>query len=157
MNIVRFDITFGEFAVSLLRENSDTASDIWSETVRVFGGAVAAELEDYIRGLSCVYTLSPQGSFISGAVADAVRFSGEDDDIGTIIAGSGVPFDDPAPAATDRTSDKGIAVIAKGREGKQDDLDISVVSNCLLDVHPGDAVRIVQTPTRMMILPQPLQ
>jgi hypothetical protein len=36
------------------------------------------------------------------------------------------------------------------------DLEVSVVSNCLIGVHPDSSVRIVQTPERMMILPQPV-
>lgn len=156
-NIVRFDVSFGEFAVSLLRENSATASDIWGETVRAFGSAFAAELEDYIRGLACVYTVNPQGSFISGAVADAVRFSGDDDDdIGTVIAGSGVLFDDASTADTDRSSNRLASVIAEERQSEADNqVEVSVVSNCLLDVYADDEVRIVQTPQRMIILPQP--
>ncbi len=149
-NIVRFNIAFGEFAVSILDETAPGARAQWEETTRAFGSAAAAELEDYIRGLSCVYTVDLQGDFITDAVADAVRFSDDDDDDvsegGTVILDAGVPFDDE----DDDTSNA-----SPGGRSAQNDLAVSVVSNCLLGVYRNSAVRIVQTPSRMMILPQP--
>ena len=160
-NIVRFNIAFGEFAVSILGETAPSATDIWAETTRAFGAAVTEELEDYIRGLSCVYTVKPEGKFISDAVAEAVRLSGGDDELGVVIEGSGIPFDDAGPSAGDGTaSTRGSVVVTEGGNKsppeEAEDLDISVVSNCLIGVHPDSSVRIVQTPNRMMILPQPV-
>lgn len=152
-NIIRFDLSFGEFAVSLLRQNSETASDIWGETVRLFGSAFAAELEDYILGLACVYTVSPQGTFISDAVAGVVRFTDIEDDIGTVISGSGVPFDEADSVETAQTSERQSTESSRDAE-RQDPVDVSVVSNCLVDVYPDDEVRLVQTSSRMIILPQ---
>lgn len=152
-NIIRFDLSFGEFAVSLLRQNSETASNIWGETVRLFGSAVAAELEDYIRGLACVYTVSPQGTFISDAVADVVRLTDLEDEFATVIPGSGVPFNDADSTQGAQTSESQITR-RLGDAERQDPVDVSVVSNCLIDVYPEDRVRLVQTSSRMIILPQ---
>jgi len=116
-NIIRFDLSFGKFAVSLLRQDSETASDIWGETVRLFGSAVAAELEDYIRGLACVYTVSPQGTFISDA-----------DDIGTVISGGGVPFDEVGSVERAQTSECQSTERLRDAE-RQDPVDVSVASN----------------------------
>lgn len=150
-NVVRFDLAFGEFALSLLGERRPQAVALWSETTRSFGNALTAELEDYIRGLSCVYTVRPEGGFISGAVADAVRLGGEADETGDTgqggiaVIGAGVPFDQV------EREDKGRA---RRRTDLAQTLDVSIISNCLLDVYVGDPVRIVQTPDRMIVLPQ---
>jgi hypothetical protein len=160
-NLVRFNIAFGEFAVSILGETAPSATDIWAETTRAFGAAVTEELEDYIRGLSCVYTVKPEGTFISGAVAETVRFSGGDDELGVVIEGSGVPFDDAGSSDGGGTgSTRGNITVTDGGQSlpteDTKDLEVSVVSNCLIGVHPDSSVRIVQTPERMMILPQPV-
>lgn len=137
----RFDIAFGEFALSVLSKERPGAVAVWGETTRSFGNALAGELEEYIRGLSCVYTVVPQGDFISGAVADVVREFGSDDE--SIVFGPGIPFDD---------EDGRFQPVR--RPPATGPVDVSVVSNCLLDVYLGDLVRIVQTPENMLILPQ---
>jgi hypothetical protein len=147
-NVIRFNVAFGEFAVSILDQTAPSARATWEETTRAFGVAVSEELEEYIRGLSCVYTVSLDGDFITSAVADAVRTSDNVEVIsdGVVVLGEGSPFEDE-PEASDRRG--------AGSGGFDGDLNVSVVSNCLLGVYRESQVRIVQTPSRMMILPQP--
>jgi hypothetical protein len=150
-NVIRFNIAFGEFAVSILDQTAPTALATWEETTRAFGVAVSEELEEYIRGLSCVYTVSLEGDFISNAVADAVRTFDDVEVVseGIVVLGDGIPFDDEPVTSNTRDAGRGGRV--------ENDLNVSVVSNCLLGVYRGSSVRIVQTPARMMILPQPAQ
>lgn len=98
--------------------------------------------------------MKPQGDFISAAVAETVWLGGDEEIVeeGVVITGPGVSFDDTGSDRDGGTDDDSRR--RSGLGGPTDDLEISVVSNCLIGAYRGSTVRLVQTANRMIILPQ---
>lgn len=152
----RFNVAFGELAVSIITESGSASAEIWQETARAFGDAFTAELEEYIRGLACVYTVAPEGMLINDIVVEQVRNGGDlllADDNTTLIAA----YQADADKIRSRTA---LDAMAAGKADNQSEdaspeiEEFSIISNCIIDVHPGTHVRLVKTGSRAIILPQ---
>lgn len=152
----RFNLAFGELAVSIVTETGSGSAEIWQETARLFGDAFAAELEEYIRGLSCVYTVAPEGRLINGIVVDQIRSGGDlilDDDGGTLITSYRSEREKTASVSAFQAISR--PVRDRGAETEMPEIEeFSIISNCIIGVHRDTTVRLVQTGSRAIILPQ---
>lgn len=152
----RFNVAFGELAVSIITESGSTSAEIWQETARAFGSAFTAELEEYIRGLACVYTVAPEGMLINDIVVEQVRNGGDlllEDDGSTLIAA----YQAGAVEANSRTALDAMVAVNTDIQAEQTPPEIdefSIISNCIIGVHQNTKVRLVKTGSRAIILPQ---
>ncbi len=72
----RYGPTLGELAVRLLNRNRADGASVWSDLARLGGTALAADLEQYMASLNCVYTLRTADLEVADSISSRTLQSG---------------------------------------------------------------------------------
>lgn len=154
----RFSVAFGELSVSLLSETAPKYQALWEETTRRFGVAFTEELEEYIRSLNCVYTVQLRSGTLSRVLTDQLVVVNDSGDIGALVdvqlQTSSAEFQRLSEAEQARRVDEAYRAAQANAASKAPVVDkISVLSQCLTNVHIGDMVSVAKFGESMAIMP----